>query len=106
MVSGGGHMPHNRAKSRQKQNPPLQFRPGTELEELVATFADEHHLSPNEASKALVALAVTEMDRRFYPLIRRMAAAMGEPNAFVRACAHVRIALEGARLATARPMQL
>ena len=65
--SGGGY----------KQGPPLQFRPGVELEPLIASFAGEHRLRPNEACKALVGLAVTELDRRFYALIRELAEAMG-----------------------------
>jgi hypothetical protein len=78
------------------QGPPLQFRPGVQLEELVQNFATTYGLQPNEACKALVALAVTEMDCRFYKWLRQLATAMGGPHAFVLACAHVHAAVDGA----------
>jgi hypothetical protein len=36
------------------------------------------------------------MDSRFYQWLRELAKAMGGPHAFVRACAHVHAAVEGA----------
>src|SRR6202035_434789 len=78
---------------------------GVELEELVQKFAEQQDLQVNEACKALVALAVTAMDVRYYGLISQMAEKMGGVNAFVRACARVHVALEGAMLATGRPLE-
>jgi hypothetical protein len=87
-------------KHSPKQEPPIQFRPGVELQQLVLTFATEHDLSVNEACKYLAALAVTGLDCRYYDLMFQMAQAMGGPNAFVRCCARVLTALEGGVLAT------
>jgi hypothetical protein len=89
-----------------KQGPPLQFRPGPDLERLVAEFAAQHGLQVNEAVKVLVALAVTALDRRYYSLMEQLAAVMGSgPSAFVRACIHIRTALDGGALAIGRPLQ-
>src|SRR5947208_2347382 len=87
-----------------KQGPPLQFRPGVELERLVASFAAEHGLRPNEACKCLIALAITAMDVRYYGLMHQLAEAMGGANAFVSACVHVQSRLDGAALMAGRPL--
>jgi hypothetical protein len=84
----------------------VQFRPGAELEEQIKAFAAKHDLQVNEACKVLVALAVSSMDVRYYDLINQMAEAMGGVNPFVRACVRVQAALEGAALATGKPLQL
>jgi hypothetical protein len=84
----------------------VQFRPGAELEEQIKTFAAKHDLQVNEACKVLVALAVSSMDVRYYDLINQMAEVMGGVNPFVRACVRVQAALEGAALATGKPLQL
>src|SRR5258708_6967512 len=84
----------------EKQGPPIQFRPGVEMEQLIAAFATQHTLPLNEACKALAVLAVTEMDHRFYRLMRQLSDAMDGVNAFSRACAHVHTSLRGARRAT------
>ncbi len=97
-----------RAKKKRapKQGPPLQFRPGAELERLVVDFAARHHIESNEACKALVALAVTGLDARYYGLMRQLADALGGTNAFIRACVRVDTALHAARRASGRLMQL
>jgi hypothetical protein len=46
------------------------------------------------------------MDCRFFGLMHQMADALGGANAFARACIQVNTALEGARRATCKPMQL
>jgi hypothetical protein len=88
-----------------KQGPPIQFRPGPELERPILSFASAHGLHPNEACKALVALAINDMDVRFYGLVRQLAEVLGSANAFARACDHVHSALVGARCATGEPIQ-
>jgi hypothetical protein len=87
-----------------KQAPPLQFRPGVELERLVESFAAERGLRPNEACKVLIALAITAMDVRYYGLMHQLAEAMGGASAFVSACIHVQSRLEGAALMAGRPL--
>ena len=89
-----------------KQVPPWQFRPSPDLRELVGQFAVSNQLGPNEACKVLVALAMSELDYRHFGLIRQLAEALGGPDAFVRACTHIRSALEGARRATRNPIQV
>jgi hypothetical protein len=72
----------------------------------VRDFAAEHGLHLNEGCKALVALAVNELDRRYYPVVRQLADSMGGRNAITRACSHISTALQGARRATGLPLQL
>ncbi|MBI3407203.1 MAG: hypothetical protein HY040_02455 [Planctomycetes bacterium] len=80
-------------KKKPKQGPPWQFRPGPDLEDSVKMFAAENGLQPGLATKILVALAVTGMDRRYYRLVNKMAAALAGRNSFVRACVHIQTAL-------------
>jgi hypothetical protein len=94
-----------KAKDKYQQRPQFQYRGGADLDGRINSFAAEHGLHPNEACKVLTALAVMEMDGRFYKAIRRMSEAMGGPNAFVRSCVHVHTALQGARSVTGQPMQ-
>lgn len=61
-----------------------------------------HGLEPNEACKALAALAVTGMDCRYFNLVKQLADAMGGFNAFVRACIHVENMVGGATRADSR----
>jgi hypothetical protein len=98
-------MTRRRNRGTYKQEPPHQFRPGIDLDPLIAAFASEHGLVVNEACKVLVALAVTEMDRRFYGLMLQLAEAMGGVNPFPRACAHIHTSLQAARRATDRLLQ-
>jgi hypothetical protein len=93
-------------KREQQQGPPIQFRPGVQLQQLVAAFAGQHGLATNDASKMLVALAAAELDSRFYSLVNQMAQAMGGLNAFVRSCDYIRISLEAGRRATGHPLEL
>jgi hypothetical protein len=90
----------------QKQGPPVQFRPGVELAQMLAAFAGQHNLSLNDGCKVLVALAAAEMDSRFYPLVKLMSQAMGGLNAYTRSCEHIHIALEAGRRVTGLPLQL
>lgn len=75
------------------QAPPLQFRPGPDLEGMVKTFAAENGLQLNEASKTLVALAMTGMDCSYYGLVKQMATALAGRDSFVRACVYIQTAL-------------
>jgi hypothetical protein len=100
-------VPKKKGGGEQKQGPPIQFRPGVELEQLLSGFAARHNLPRNDAAKILVALAISELDCRFYPLIHQMSQAMGEgPNAIARSCDYIRISLEAGRRATGHPLQL
>ncbi len=85
-----------RKKKSSKQAPPIQFRPGVELEQLVRGFASKYDLKMNECCKALITLAVTELDIRFYPFVREMADAIGGANSFVRCCVYLRTAWQTA----------
>jgi hypothetical protein len=87
-----------------KREAPIQIRPGPDLGRLLAEFTSRYNLHLNEACKCLVALALTELDSRFYPLLHQLAEAMGGANAFVRACTHVRAALEGGARARGEPL--
>jgi hypothetical protein len=81
------------------------MRPGPDLGRLVGEFAGRHGLPVNEGCKCLIALAVIGLDGRFYPLLHRLAEAMGGSNAFVRACTHVSAAVEGAGRLRGVPLQ-
>lgn len=85
-----------KGKGRQKQGPPVTFRPGPELEQLVTGLATARGLRPNEVFKNLAALAVAGLDVRYFDLMSQMAARMTGANAFVRAALHIHTALLGA----------
>ena len=85
-----------KGKGRQKQGPPVTFRPGPELEQLVTGFATARGLRPNEVFKNLAALAVAGLDVRYFDLMSHMAGRMTGSNTFVRAALHIRTALLGA----------
>jgi hypothetical protein len=72
----------------------VQFRLTTELGQVVKDFAAAHSLSVPEACRRLVTLAVSGMDARFYPLISKLAVAMGGDTAFFQACGHIKTALQ------------
>src|SRR5450631_3804865 len=92
-------------RKKSKQGPPWYFRPGPEIENMVESFAQEHGMQIMEACKAIVALAIPALDRRYYILIKQMADAMAGANAFVRSCVYIHSAMEGARLAMGKPIQ-
>src|SRR5438094_4402929 len=89
-----------RGKRNSRRESALQLRPGPDLGRLLDEFAAAHNRSRNDACKELLSLAVTDLDRRYYTLLRQMADAMGGVHAFPRACVHVQNALAGAALAT------
>jgi hypothetical protein len=97
-------VPRPKKQQPQKTESPIQFRAGSELGQLIAAFAAQYGLTPPVACRALVALAVCGMDRRFFPLMRQMAAAVGEENAFLRVCVHVHTAVGGGERALGRPI--
>lgn len=88
-----------------KREAPLQFRPGPDLDRLIGVFARRHSLQANEACRRLVALAVLDMDGRFYDVVAQMAEVLGGADAFTRACVYVHAALVGARTATGSALQ-
>jgi hypothetical protein len=98
--------PVSRQRKQPKRKPPIQFRAESDLGQPVRDFAAEHGLPLNEACKVLVALAVNELDRRHYRLVRQLADAMAGRNAVPRACYHIYTALQGARRVTDSPLQL
>lgn len=89
-----------------KQDPPVQFRPGARLEGIVRKFAAKHGLAVNEACKALVALAAMDLDQRFYSLVAKMGNAIDGVNGFTEACVAIHAQLEGARRATNQRLQM
>jgi hypothetical protein len=95
-----------KAISQPKQRPPIQFRPGGSLAKLIGDFARENEIEPNDACKALVALAINELDCRFYKIVAMMAATLGGPNGFTDACMIIRAQLEGARRRSQDPLEL
>jgi hypothetical protein len=99
-------MARRKAEQESRRESPIQFRPGSELGHLINSFASGHGLSLAEGCRALIALAVTEMDCRYFELIHQMAEAIGGENCFARACLHVHTALAGARRTSNSPLQL
>jgi hypothetical protein len=93
-----------RGRKPPKREPPIQIRPGPDLGRLLGDFAARYNVALNQACKCLVALALTELDCRFYPLLHQLAEAMGGADAFTRACTHVRAALEGGARARGAPL--
>lgn len=79
-----------------KQGPPVTFRPGLELERLVAGIAGGRGVNINEAFKDLAALAAVGLDVGHYDLVSQLAGVMAGRNAFARAALRVRDALGGA----------
>lgn len=77
--------PRKKPKRKTKQGPPIAFRPGAELAQLVATFAEARSLGEHEAYKNLAALAVVGLDVRHYELVAALAATQPGVNPFVRA---------------------
>jgi hypothetical protein len=99
-------MARPRKRQSDERQPPIQFRVESDLAKLVHAFAEANAMNVHAACKALVALAVNELDCRYYGLLHAMAEGMGGANAFSASCSHVRAALEGARRATGAPLQL
>ena len=89
------------SRSASKESP-IQFRPGTELGQRVAEFSSQHRLTAPDACRCLIALAVNEMDARYYALIRQLADVLEGGTEFVRACGHVKAMVDGAALAAGR----
>jgi hypothetical protein len=89
-------MKRERKQDTPRRDAPIQFRPSSELGQLITGFAEKHRLDVSESCKCLLALAVTSMDCRFYDLVRQMADAMGGTSPFARSCIHVHTALAGA----------
>jgi hypothetical protein len=81
-----------------RRESPIQFRPGTELGQLVTEFSAANRLSDPEACRCLIALAVTGMDGRYYRLLRQFADGAEGGKDFVRACVHVKTMLDGAAI--------
>jgi hypothetical protein len=88
-----------------KREPPVQLRTGPDLGRLLYEFSSRHNLQLNDACKRLVALALTELDCRFYDLVNQLAHAMGGSNAFVHACTHLQAALAGAGRLRGQPIR-
>jgi hypothetical protein len=82
-----------------RRESPIQFRPGSDLGHRVTQFSATHGLADAEACRNLIALAVSEMDCRYYPLVRQFADGMGAGMDFVRACIHIKAMIDGAALA-------
>ncbi|HEY1187010.1 MAG TPA: hypothetical protein VGE74_05100 [Gemmata sp.] len=80
-------------KEKSKQEPPVAFRPGPELEHLVSAFASQRRIGVNEAYKHLAALAVVGLDGGYYDLLAQLAARMTGQNTFVRAAVQIHTAL-------------
>ncbi len=98
-------MARQRTNPPKRREPPVQFRPGVELMQLVQAIAALHALDINEAYKRLAALAVSGMDVRYYALIDEMAAAMSGSSSFTRCCSHIHTSLQTAgRLQDEIPM--
>lgn len=87
-------MPPRKKPSRKpKQGPPVAFRPGAELAQLVTTFAGSRGVGEHEAYKHLAALAVVGLDVRHYDLVAALAATQPGVNPFVRAVLRLSTAL-------------
>jgi hypothetical protein len=85
---------------KSKQGPPIAFRPGPELEQLVSRFASDRSLSVHEAFRDLAAVAVVGLDVRYFDLIAQMADGAGARNTFVRAVLRIYAELLGAERIT------
>jgi len=87
-----------------KRESPVQFRLESDLGRLVGGFAERHGLGVNEAAKSLIALCVVSLDCRYYGLVRQLADELGGSNPFVQAYLRVNASMEGAAMATGRPV--
>jgi hypothetical protein len=76
-----------------KQGPPVAFRAGPDLSQLVARYAGERQVSVHEAFKNLAALATVGLDVRYYDLVAELAGRMNGLNPFVRAVLQLNDAL-------------
>jgi hypothetical protein len=65
-------------------------------------FSSANGLTAPEACRCLIALAVNEMDVRYYLLVRQLAEVLDGGSEFGRACAHVKAMVDGAALAAGR----
>jgi hypothetical protein len=82
-----------KSKDPPKQGPPVAFRAGPDLSQLVAGYAEERQVSIHEAFKNLAALAAVGLDVRYYDLVAELAARMSGLNPFVRATLQINDAL-------------
>lgn len=82
-----------KSKEPPKQGPPIAFRAGPDLSQLVAGFAEERRVSIHEMFKNLAALAAVGLDLRYYELMAELAGRMSGLNPFVRAVLQIRDAL-------------
>ncbi|MFO0823763.1 MAG: hypothetical protein U0792_11700 [Gemmataceae bacterium] len=91
-------MPRTRIREKEshRPGPPVTFRPGPDLEQLARPFVERHGLPPAVAFKNLATLALIGLDRRHYPLVAQLAAAIVGDNSFSRACVYIQAALVGA----------
>lgn len=82
-----------KSKDPPKQGPPVAFRAGPDLSQLVAGYAGERQVSIHEAFKNLAALAAVGLDVRYYDLVAELAGRMSGLNPFVRAVLQINDAL-------------
>jgi hypothetical protein len=82
-----------KSKDPPKQGPPVAFRAGPDLSQLVAGYAEERRVSIHEAFKNLAALAAVGLDVRYYDLVAELAGRMSGLNPFVRATLQINDAL-------------
>ena len=82
-----------KSKEPPKQGPPIAFRAGPDLSQLVAGFAQSRRVSIHETFKNLAALAAVELDLRYYDLVAELAGRLNGLNPFVRAVLQIRDAL-------------
>jgi len=82
-----------------KQPPPVQFRPGPILGRWLAELAPIWKVNENEVARRLAALAACRLDIGHVKLLQQLSIALtavGSSPDFVRACYHVRTALDSA----------
>jgi len=85
-----------KAQTPSKQGPPIAFRPGVDLAQLVASYARSRNVSTNEMFKQLAALAAIGLDVRYYDLLAASASLVHGPNTFAKVTLRIHAALRAA----------
>lgn len=80
--------------------PPIQFRLTDPLQRWITSYSTRWNVSPNDTAKRLVAMAANGLDVEQYSSLVSLSQALSSPakakGDFVRACEHVKVAMDSA----------